>query len=113
MLLLATVLATFTFGVLALILVMLPFGVLGFTLAQVTASDSAAAILHGCRPHGLIEIPAILIAGAAALRLGSTSPARRRCAGGQRLAARAGRHAPDRPRRGPAMIIVAGCSKSA
>jgi len=71
-LLLATVLATFTFGVLALILVMLPFGVLGFTLAQVTASGlSPLPFFMAVVPHGLIEIPAILIAGAAALRLGS------------------------------------------
>ena len=71
-LILATVLATFTFGVLALILVMLPFGVLGFTLAQVTGSGlSPLPFFMAVIPHGIVEIPAILIAGAAALRLGS------------------------------------------
>lgn len=68
----ATALAIFSFGTLALILVMAPFAILGFILAQVTAAGMDpvpffAAIL----PHGMAEIPAIVLAGAAALRLGS------------------------------------------
>lgn len=68
----ATALAIFSFGTLALILVMAPFAILGFILAQVTAAGMDpvpffAAIL----PHGVAEIPAIVLAGAAALRLGS------------------------------------------
>ncbi|MBN1203232.1 MAG: stage II sporulation protein M [Anaerolineae bacterium] len=71
-LLAATILAVFTFGVMALLLVMIPFGILGFIMAQVTMSDlSVLPFLLGVIPHGVIEIPAIIIAGAAALRLGS------------------------------------------
>lgn len=68
----ATILAVFTFGVLALILVSVPFGLLGFILAQVVASHlSPLPFFMAVIPHAVVEIPAILIAGAAALRLGS------------------------------------------
>jgi uncharacterized membrane protein SpoIIM required for sporulation/ABC-type transport system involved in multi-copper enzyme maturation permease subunit len=71
-LLAATILASFTFGVLALGLVMVPFGILGFILAQVVRADmNVIPFIAAVIPHGLVEIPAILIAGAAALRLGS------------------------------------------
>jgi uncharacterized membrane protein SpoIIM required for sporulation len=68
----ATILAIFTFGVLALALIMIPFAVLGFILAQVTASGlSPVPFILAVIPHGVAEAPAIVIAGAAALRLGS------------------------------------------
>jgi len=68
----ATVLAIFSFGTLALILVMAPFGILGFVLAQVTAAGlGPAPFFAAIVPHGVVEIPAIVLAGAAALRLGS------------------------------------------
>lgn len=71
-LLAATILATFTFGVLALVLVLIPFGVLGFVMAQVVFSGlSPMPFILAVIPHGVAEIPAILIAGAAAVRLGS------------------------------------------
>ncbi|MBN1562608.1 MAG: stage II sporulation protein M, partial [Anaerolineae bacterium] len=71
-LLAATILASFTFGVLALGLVMIPFGILGFILAQVAHADmNVLPFVAAIVPHGIAEIPAILIAGAAALRLGS------------------------------------------
>lgn len=69
---LATLLAIFSFGVLALILVMLPFAVLGFIMAQITAAGlSPLPFILAVIPHGMVEIPAIILAGAAALRLGS------------------------------------------
>lgn len=68
----ATLLAIFTFGVLAMVLVMIPFGLMGFILGQVVLSGlSPAPFLMAVLPHGIIEIPAIVLAGAAALRLGS------------------------------------------
>lgn len=68
----ATILAVFTFGVMALILIAVPFGILGFVLGQVLLSDlSPLPFVIAVIPHGVVEIPAILIAGAAALRLGS------------------------------------------
>jgi uncharacterized membrane protein SpoIIM required for sporulation/ABC-type transport system involved in multi-copper enzyme maturation permease subunit len=71
-LLAATLLALFTFGVLGLIIVMLPFAVLGFIMGQVMmAGLSPLPFMLAIIPHGVAEVPATLIAGAAALRLGS------------------------------------------
>lgn len=71
-LLAATLLGMFTFGVMGLVLVAVPFGILGFVLAQVTlAGLSPLPFLLAVIPHGALEIPAIVLAGAAALRLGS------------------------------------------
>jgi uncharacterized membrane protein SpoIIM required for sporulation/ABC-type transport system involved in multi-copper enzyme maturation permease subunit len=71
-LLAATILGIFTFGVLALVLVMIPFAITGFIMGQVvTAGLSPLPFMLAVIPHGIVEVPAILIAGAAALRLGS------------------------------------------
>ncbi len=71
-LLAATILGVFTFGVLALVLVAVPFGILGFVLGQVMLSGlSPLPFLLAVIPHGVLEVPAIVLAGAAALRLGS------------------------------------------
>lgn len=71
-LLAATLLGIFTFGVLALVLVAVPFGILGFVLGQVIlAGLSPLPFLLAVIPHGVLEVPAIVLAGAAALRLGS------------------------------------------
>lgn len=78
--LLATVLGIFSFGVLAVIVLMLPFLLIGYFMASVAGigvhplTFFVALIL----PHGLLEIPAILMAGGAILRLGATlaTPAR-------------------------------------
>lgn len=69
---LATLLASFTFGVMAMVLVMVPFGIFGFIMAQVFAAGlNPVPFLLAIVPHGVLEIPAIILAGAAALRLGS------------------------------------------
>jgi uncharacterized membrane protein SpoIIM required for sporulation len=76
---LATLLAIFSFGVMDLIIVMIPFGITGFIMGQVTMSHlSPVPFVLALIPHGIIEVPAILLAGGAALRLGScvTRPAR-------------------------------------
>ncbi|NDJ74819.1 MAG: stage II sporulation protein M [Chloroflexi bacterium] len=71
-LLAATILGLFTFGVLSVILVIVPFGMLGFIMGQVYMSSlSPLPFFLAVIPHGIVEIPIILIAGAAALRLGS------------------------------------------
>ncbi|WP_162909857.1 stage II sporulation protein M [Aggregatilinea lenta] len=78
-LVLGTVLAAFTFGAAPLLLVMLPFGIIGYLAAQVVGTQiDPLIILAGVVPHGVFEVPAILLAGAAALRLGSilTKPPR-------------------------------------
>jgi stage II sporulation protein M len=78
--LLATILGIFTFGVLAVIILMLPFIMIGYFMFSVTSigihplTFFVALVL----PHGFLEIPAILLAGGAILRLGATiaAPAR-------------------------------------
>ncbi|MBN1965281.1 MAG: stage II sporulation protein M, partial [Anaerolineae bacterium] len=71
-LLAATALAAMSFGVLAVVLAILPFGILGWVFSQFAALGLsldvfAAAVV----PHSLIEVPAILLMSAAALRLGA------------------------------------------
>jgi uncharacterized membrane protein SpoIIM required for sporulation/ABC-type transport system involved in multi-copper enzyme maturation permease subunit len=71
-LLLATILGLFTFGVLAIFLVALPFGILGYLMGNIAAAGiSPLPFIMAILPHGVFEIPAIIIAGAAALRVGS------------------------------------------
>jgi len=58
--------------VMALVIVSIPFGILGFVLAQVVhAGLSPLPFMVGVLPHGVVEVPAIVLAAAAALRLGS------------------------------------------
>jgi len=76
---LATFAGLLSFGVLALIVIVLPILSIGF-FAATTASAGLSPIiflLGFVLPHGILEIPAIIIAGAAILRLGATiaSPA--------------------------------------
>ena len=72
--LLATLLGIFTFGVLGMLVVMLPFAIIGYFMANLAGAGLppltflAAFVL----PHGIVEVPAILLAGAAILRLGAT-----------------------------------------
>jgi len=72
--LLATLLGLFSFGVLGVLVGMLPFVLIGYFMASLEragmppSSFLAAFVL----PHGWVEIPAILLAGAAILRLGAT-----------------------------------------
>ncbi len=71
-LLAATILAAISFGVMAVVLAILPFGILGWLFAQFTALNlSPGLFLAAVVPHSLIEIPAILLATAAAVRLGA------------------------------------------
>ena len=70
----ATFLSLFTFGVLNTLIVALPFAVIGY-LSGVAAGAGGpllAVIAASIIPHGVLEIPAIALAGAATLRLGAT-----------------------------------------
>jgi len=71
---LATVLGLFSFGVMGLVILMLPFILIGyFTVTAVNAGFSPAIFLTAfILPHGILEIPAIALAGASILRLGAT-----------------------------------------
>jgi uncharacterized membrane protein SpoIIM required for sporulation/ABC-type transport system involved in multi-copper enzyme maturation permease subunit len=64
-------LSVFTFGVGGLVLVMAPFGILGFLFAQFVLSGVNPGIfLAAVLPHSFVEVPAVILATAAALRLG-------------------------------------------
>jgi uncharacterized membrane protein SpoIIM required for sporulation len=68
----ATLIGLFTFGSVALILTPAAFFIIGFTFAQVvSAGYSPAFMFVAIGVHGIIEIPVIIIATAAALRLGA------------------------------------------
>jgi len=76
---LATFAGLLSFGVLALIIMVFPVASIGF-FAATTASAGLSPflfLLAFVLPHGILEIPALIIAGAAILRLGATiaSPA--------------------------------------
>ena len=67
-----TLLSVFTFGVMSIILTIAPFGILGFLLGQPgIASLGVGTFAAAIVPHSIIEIPAIVIATAAAVRLGA------------------------------------------
>jgi len=71
---LATVLGIFSFGVLAVIVLMLPFIVIGYFMANMANVGLHPLVFFTALvlPHGILEIPAIILAGAAILRLGAT-----------------------------------------
>ena len=82
---LATFLGIFSFGVMGIIVLMLPFMIIGyFTFTAAQAGISPGMFLTAfIFPHGVLEIPAIAFAGAAILRLGATlsAPAENRTIG--------------------------------
>lgn len=69
-LLLAALLGTFTFGVLGILIFMLPWVLVGFAAGQIylTGENPFLFVLGAIVPHALIELPAIMLAIAAALR---------------------------------------------
>ena len=73
-LLLQILLGVFTFGVIGVLIFMLPWGVIGFVAAQfaLAGENPYVFLLATVVPHAIIELPAILIAAAAALRWHTT-----------------------------------------
>lgn len=73
-LLLGTLLGIFSFGVLGLLVVMLPIAIIGYFMATLAAVGFSPLLFFSVfvLPHGILEIPAIIIAGAAILKLGAT-----------------------------------------
>jgi uncharacterized membrane protein SpoIIM required for sporulation len=71
---LASLLGIFSFGVLGLLILTLPFGLIGyFTATAAKTGFSAWRFLLGfVIPHGVLEIPAIILSGALIIRLGLT-----------------------------------------
>jgi uncharacterized membrane protein SpoIIM required for sporulation len=69
---LATVLGMFSFGVAAVILLMAPVAIVGYLAGSLALAGQNAPlyILGLVVPHGTLEVPAALLAGAAVIRLG-------------------------------------------
>jgi len=72
-LVLAGLLAIFSFGVLALVLLMAPLALVGFFAAQAASLGYSPLVFVAAfiLPHGVIELPAAVIATAFALRVGA------------------------------------------
>ncbi|MBN1890961.1 MAG: stage II sporulation protein M [Thermoflexales bacterium] len=71
---LATLLAIFSFGSLAIVVLMAPIAVIGFAAAEfaIWGYDPLLFLATFILPHGLFELPAAFILVGAALRLGAT-----------------------------------------
>jgi uncharacterized membrane protein SpoIIM required for sporulation/ABC-type transport system involved in multi-copper enzyme maturation permease subunit len=71
-LLIAGLLATFSFGVMAVVLLMAPIAIIGFITVQaaVAGYNPLLFVAAFVLPHGVFELPAAIIATAMALRLG-------------------------------------------
>lgn len=71
-LLAATIIGMFTFGVGALVVTPVVYVIIGYFFTQVMLSGyDPAFMLAAILPHGVVEIPVILLATAAAVRLGA------------------------------------------
>ncbi|UCC89253.1 MAG: stage II sporulation protein M, partial [Anaerolineales bacterium] len=72
-LLLAAVVAVFSFGALALILLMIPLALVGFFAVEVglLGYNPWVFVLAFILPHGIVELPAAIIGTAFALRIGA------------------------------------------
>ena len=71
---LATLGGIFSFGVLGVLVVMLPMLIIGYFLATVGTAGYSPLLFFSIfvLPHGIFEIPAMILAGAAILQLGAT-----------------------------------------
>lgn len=69
---LASFLGAFTFGVLGVVLLMVPVALVGYFAANAAAAGGNALLLVTALvlPHGLFEVPGAILAGAAILQLG-------------------------------------------
>jgi uncharacterized membrane protein SpoIIM required for sporulation len=67
---LQALLGLFSFGVLCIFIFMLPWGIIGYVAAQfaLAGENGITFVLAAVAPHAIVELPAILIAAAAALR---------------------------------------------
>jgi len=77
-LLLAGIVAIFSFGSIAVVLLMAPMGIIGFFMYQVAQWGLNPWLFFATfvLPHGIFELPAAILATAAALRLGAVVIAR-------------------------------------
>jgi uncharacterized membrane protein SpoIIM required for sporulation len=71
---LATLFGVFSFGVLGVLVLMLPIMLIGFFSATVATAGISPVLFVSAfvLPHGSLEIPAMVLAGAAILKMGAT-----------------------------------------
>jgi hypothetical protein len=71
---LATLAGFFSFGVLGILVLMIPLMLVGYFMANAAAAGLSPLVFLGAlvAPHGIFEIPAIVLAGAAIMHLGGT-----------------------------------------
>ena len=69
---LSSLLGAFSFGSLAVVLLMTPVGIVGFAAGNfaLAGQDATQLVLSLVAPHAVLEVPATILAGAAILRLG-------------------------------------------
>jgi uncharacterized membrane protein SpoIIM required for sporulation len=69
-----SLLGIFSFGVMGLIALILPFGIIGYlsAIAAQTGLSTWTFLVGFILPHGIVEIPAILLTGALIVRMGLT-----------------------------------------
>jgi uncharacterized membrane protein SpoIIM required for sporulation len=83
--LLATILGTFSFGILGILVMILPLIFIGYIGANIAIAGGSPLLFLSALvlPHGIVEIPAIILAGAAILNLGAslTAPAENKTIG--------------------------------
>ncbi len=71
-LVLASLLAIFSFGVMGVVFAVAPFGIVGYIIGHPVLGSMGIGIFAAAFiPHSLVEIPATIIAAAAAVRLGA------------------------------------------
>ncbi|MFZ5808269.1 MAG: stage II sporulation protein M [Chloroflexota bacterium] len=72
--LIATLGGILTFGVLGVLILALPFGLIGYFMASMARVGMPAGVFLSAfvLPHATLEVPAILLAGGAILRLGAS-----------------------------------------
>jgi uncharacterized membrane protein SpoIIM required for sporulation/ABC-type transport system involved in multi-copper enzyme maturation permease subunit len=70
----AAMLGSFTLGVAGVLILMLPMGIIGFFTgaASLTGLNPLTVLAAFTLPHGLFEIPAIILSGAAILQVGAS-----------------------------------------
>lgn len=70
--LLSSLLGTFSFGVMSVVLLMAPVGMVGYFAGNfaLAGHDPGLLVLALVAPHGVLEVPAAILAGAAILKLG-------------------------------------------
>lgn len=71
--LLAAILGMFTYGVLGILVLMLPMMLIGYFLATISSAGISAVTFFGAfvLPHGVFEIPALILAAASIFHLGA------------------------------------------